>query len=157
MTKAKVIKTHTVNGTAGYSDLTKCRSAFSAFTIASLIALGFVNMSVKGTFTRGRRKYNPGALRAVTGPTMVNHWTNKGRIDPDEGITVDGLNECARRVDDPKYGYRTTRENVAAMLTGIQSGGKVKVDGHIFDLRDKAKKAKAAKPNPEMGKGLFDD
>lgn len=156
MAKKQIKTLNTVNGTSGYSDLTRCRSAFSAFTIAALIALGFANMSAKGLFTRGRRRYNPGSLRAVTGATMVSHWTNKGRID-ETGLTVDGLNECARRVDDPKYAYRTTRENVVAMLTGINEGGTVKVDGHTFDLREKAKKAKAAKPNPEMDKGLFED
>lgn len=157
MTQKTVNTLNTVNGKSGYADLTKCRTAFSAFTIASLIALGLLNMSAKGLLTKGRRKYNAGALRAVTNATMVKHWTTKGRLD-ESGLTVAGINECARRVDDPKYGYRTNREAVVAMLAGITTGGEVKVDGHTFDLRQQAAKLANTKPsNPELNKGLFED
>lgn len=151
---AKTTTTYTVNGKSGYSDVVKCRTAFAAYTAASLITLGFAQVSKAGAFTRGRRKYSASALRALCGATMVNYWTkSKGRLD-DSGLTVAGINELDRRLTDSKYGYRTTRAAIDAFVVGLKTGGDVEVDGFKFHMSEKACQVKKVTQVDDTDNGL---
>lgn len=128
--KAKTVLATTASG---YADLWKSRTAVSAFTIAVLWALDYVQVADSGLATHGKGKYLPSTLRAFCKPTMVNHWTKNGRLD-DGGLTVAGLNEITTRLSDPKYSYRTNLDAVKAMRKGLETGQPVEIDGNVFQL-----------------------
>ena len=128
--KAKTVLATTKDG---YANLWKSRTAVSAFTIAVLWALDYVQLTDSGLATKGKGRYAAHVLRSFTKATMVSHWTKNNRLD-DGGLTVNGLNEITTRLSDPRYSYRTNMAAVRAMRTGLETGQDVEIDGQKFQL-----------------------
>lgn len=97
------------------------RQAFSAYTLAGLIAAGFMDLTAKGTPVQSRRKGSASVLRAIIGATAFGYWTAKtNRINTGEGkLTAAGLNECGRRLNG-ESSFKTTADAVRLFRDAIE-------------------------------------